>query len=446
MKRLCLIASLAFLGPASALRGAPGDLDPTFDTGSSGGGFAPGIIRAVVPLPDGKVIVGGGVDEIGATEVNGIARLNADGTVDSTFTSATDFGAAVVSIVLQTDGKILVGGTFSTINGTSRHGVARLNPDGSLDNGFDPGTGGRRGFSAGRVWSLAEQTDGKVLVGGAFTTFNGGARNLIARLQEDGSLDSTFNPGTGQDGTISSIAVQTDDKVLVGGNFTIDNGMNELGIARLNTDGSVDSTFNDGIGGGYVVNSIAVQTDGKVLVGGYEAGMTQGLIARLNMDGTLDSTFNPGTETGHLANSIAVQADGKVLVGGYEAGTTKGLIARLNSDGSLDSTFGVEADDLIWSVVVEAGGNVLAGGDFGAINGVSQVYVARLFGGPMAGAPVSLIIQKASNHVVVGWTNGEFSLQSARFVSGPYTNVSGATSPYTNSITGTQQYFLLKHD
>jgi uncharacterized delta-60 repeat protein len=444
MKRSFLTALLACLGPVSALRGAPGDVDPAFSTGRSGGGFVPGVVRALVAQPDGKVIVGGGIDEIAGKEVNAIGRLNADGTVDSTFNPGTGANGSVVSIVLQTDGKLLVGGWFTTINETSRRGVARLNTDGDLDNTFDPGTGGKRGFSVGRVWSVAVQTDGKVLVGGAFTTFNDTSRNLIARLMDDGSLDSTFNPGTWADGTVLSIVMQRDGKVLVGGNLTTSNGANGVGIARLNTDGSLDSKFNPGMGAGDVVNSMAVQPDGKVVLGGFEAGMMAGLIARLNTDGSLDSTFNPGTGAGHLVNSVALQTDGKVLVAGYEAGTKKGFIDRLNADGSLDSTFsrGVGADDLLWSVVVQADGKLLVGGDFGAINEVSQVYVARLFGSPIVIVP-SLSIEKAGNKVLLRWTNGPLSLQSAPFVTGPYSNLSGATSPYTNEITGAQRYFLL---
>jgi uncharacterized delta-60 repeat protein len=449
MKRCFQIALLTCLGPASALRAAPGDVDLAFDTGRSGGGFTPGIVRALAAQPDGKVIVGGGVKEIGTTEVNGIARLNADGTVDSTFNSGTGTDGSIVSIVLQSDGKALVGGWFTTINGTSRHGIARLNTDGGLDNTFDAGTGGKRGFSVGRVWSVALQPDSKVLVGGAFTTFNGTTRNLIARLNEDGSVDSTFNPGTGPNGTIVSIGLQADGKLLVGGKFTTSSGTNGIAIARLNADGSVDSTFNDGTGADGTVVSIAVQTDGKVVVGGFEVGTSKGLIARLNADGSLDSTFNPGTGADSEIWSVAVQADGKVVLGGHFttiSGIKRNYIARLNADGSLDTTFdpGTGADDLVWSVAVQADSKVLVGGDFGAINGVSQVYVARLLGGPLAVPPISLNIQKASNQVLVSWTNGAFSLQSAPFVIGTYTNVPGATSPYTNPITGSQQYFRLK--
>ncbi len=445
MKRCFLIALLTSLGPASALWGAPGDVDPAFNTGHSGGGLAPGIVRVVVPLPDGKVLIGGGVDNIGQTTVHGIARLNADGTVDSTFIADAGFAGSVVSMVLQTDNQMLVGGSFSAINETTKHGVARLNMDGSVDNTFDPGTGGKRGFSASRVWCVAVQTDGKALVGGAFTSFNDTDRNLIARLNVDGSVDDTFNPDTGADGTIVTVAVQTDGQVLAGGNFTTSDGATALGIARLNTDGSVDSTFNPGTAADHVVNSIAVQTDGKIVVGGSDSGITEGWIARLDTDGGLDSTFDPAMEAGHVVNSVAVQADGKVLAGGYDAETKNGWVERLNTDGSLDGTFsaGVGADDLVWSVAVQPDGDVLVGGDFGAFNGVSQVYVARLFGSPVTVAP-SLKIQKAGNHVLLSWTDQALFLQAAPVVTGPYTNVTAATSPYTNVLSGTQQYFLLR--
>lgn len=444
MNRSLLTALVASLTPVNDLQAAPGDVDTTFDTGREGSGFTPGIVQTIAALPDGKVLIGGGIYELGDTEIHGLTRLNPDGSVDSTFNPGTGANGTVASLVRLADGKVLVGGSFTTMNETSRRGVARLNPDGGLDDTFDPGSGARRGFNVGRVWSIAVQPDGKVLAGGAFSTFDDTARNLIARLLPEGSLDSTFDPGEWAEGTILSVAVQSDGKVLAGGDLTLADDASKIGIARLNTNGSWDSTFHPGAGGGAEVQSIVVQPDGKIVLGGFNAGRTEGVLARLNADGSLDSTFNPGTVTSQLVHSVALQTDGKVLVGGYEAGTRRGFVDRLNADGSLDSTFnrGAGADDLVWSVVVQPDGNLLVGGDFGSLNGTFQVYVVRVFGSPAVTLP-SLSIERVSDHVLVRWTNPAFILQSAPLVNGPYSTVSGATSPYTSEITGPQRYFVL---
>jgi len=175
-----------------------------------------------------------------------------DGTNNTVFTTA-----------LQPDGKVIIGGQFTTYNGTARNCIARLNADGSLDATFNPGSG-----ADGTVLTTALQPDGKVIIGGFFTTYNGTARNRIARLNADGSLDATFNPGSGASHTVRTIALQPDGKVIIGGNFTTYNGTARARMARLNADGSLDATFNPGLGADGTVRTIALQPDGKVIIGG----------------------------------------------------------------------------------------------------------------------------------------------------------------------------------
>ena len=194
-----------------------------------------------------------------------LGRFNADGSLDGSFglvIGDRDSGSAN-ALAVQPDGKVLVGGTFFSINGTNRHGIARLNANGSLDNSFNPGTGAN-----GNVSSLALQPDGKILVGGSFASINGANRNGIARLNADGSVDGSFNSGTGVNGTVHSVALQRDGKVLIGGLFTSVNGTNRNQLARLNASGSLDGNFNPGTGPDRVVRSIALQPDGNVLIGG----------------------------------------------------------------------------------------------------------------------------------------------------------------------------------
>ena len=171
----------------------------------------------------------------------------------------------------------------------------------------------------GQVGVIVVQSDGKILIGGQFTTLspNGGAaitRNRIARLNADGTLDTSFNPSANN--YVRSIALQADGKILVGGYFTSIGGATRHRIARLNANGTLDTSF-DPNANNYVF-SIAVQANGKILAGGYFTsigGVTRNRIARLNADGTLDTSFNPSAN--NYVRSIALQADGKILVGGY---------------------------------------------------------------------------------------------------------------------------------
>jgi uncharacterized delta-60 repeat protein len=166
-------------------------------------------------------------------------------------------------VAVQADGKIVMGGFFTSINGTERNCIARLNADGSLDSRFDPGTGANDS-----IYSVAVQADGKIVLGGDFFTINGTTRNHIARLDADGSLDDTFDPGTGADDRVNSVSVQTDGKIVLGGEFYSINDTERYFIARLNTDGSLDATFDPGTGLNNTVYSVAAQANGKLILGG----------------------------------------------------------------------------------------------------------------------------------------------------------------------------------
>jgi uncharacterized delta-60 repeat protein len=374
-----------------------GELDTTFNFGRTHGFFTdpanpqPGEgannpVYSLARQPDGKVLIGGFFTSYNGTSRNRIARLNVDGSPDTTFNPGTGADSWVRSLALQPDGKVLIGGEFSSYNGTARNRIARLNADGSLDTTFNPGTGA--GGSVPVVWSLSLQPDGKVLIGGEFSSYNGTPRNFIARLNADGSLDATFNPGTGADDWVYSLTLQPDGKVLIGGGFTSYNGTTRNRIARLNTNGSLDVPFNPGTGANFPVSSLGLQPDGKVLIGGgftsYN-GMARNRIARLNADGSLDATFNPGTGVGgsFAVFSLAVQPDGKVMIGGWFTsynGTSRNHIARLNADGSLDTTFnpGTGANFPVSSLGLQPDGKVLIGGGFTSYNGTSRNRIARL--------------------------------------------------------------------
>ena len=405
---------------------ADGSGDVGFDRGTG----ANGIVHAVARQADGKLLVGGAFTMIGGVTRNRIARLNADGSLDTDFNPGTGANDLVLSIVLQSDGKVLIGGAFTTVNGATRYRIARLNTGGSLDNSFipvvnsnvrgiafqtnnstiliggdfttvnstthnriarlnldgtldttsDPGTGANN-----IVYSVVLQPDGKMLIGGAFTTINGTSRNRIARLNADCSLDISFNPGTGANNTVRSVALQPDGKVLMGGDFTTTDGVPRSRIARLNADGSPDYTFDLGSGANSTVYSVVFQADDKVLIGGAFTMVNdfpRGYVARLNSNGSVDGDFIPDTSPNGTIRSVAVQC-GRLLIGGEFTGvhgTSRNRIARLNADGSLDGSFnpGPGANNTVYAVVCQSDGKVIIGGDFTTIAGITRNRIARL--------------------------------------------------------------------
>ncbi|MFN0130340.1 MAG: cadherin-like beta sandwich domain-containing protein [Verrucomicrobiales bacterium] len=306
-------------------------------------------VTCVAFQPDGKILIGGWFLNVNGQARTRIVRLLPNGSVESTatFNPGTGANSGVESIAVQADGKIVLGGFFTSVNGQPRNSVARLHADGTLESSatFNPGTGAN-----GAVRSVVVQPDGKILLGGWFTSVNGQTRNYLARLHADGTLESTatFNPGTGAGPIgffVNCVAVQADGKILVGGQFATFNGQPRNRIARLLADGTLESTatFNIGTGaenGFYGVQSLAVQADGKILLGGEFTsvnGQPRSGIARLHPDGSVENTvtFDPGTGVGGTVYSVALQADGKIVLGGeFTAvyGQPRNNLARLGND------------------------------------------------------------------------------------------------------------------
>ena len=348
-----------------------GAIDPAFTSGVNG------TVIAIAVQSDGQILIGSDF-----TTYNRIARLNADGSLDNSFDVGSGVGSVgmsyVNSIVIQSDGQILIGGLFTAYNGQPRNNIVRLNANGSLDESFNDGSGVN-----GALTCIAVQSDGKIVIGGLFTT----PRNRIARLNADGSLDTTFlNTGTGASATVSSIAIQSDGKILIGGLFTTYNGQSRTRIARLNADGSLDATFVVGTGANDNVRSISLQTDGKILIGGLFTtynNQSQNCIARLNADGSLDNSFNVGSGANNSVYVISLQTDGKILIGGEFTtynGTSRNRIARLNADGSLDNSFDVGSgtSNSVRSIELQNDGKILIGGVFTTYNELSAPYIARI--------------------------------------------------------------------
>jgi uncharacterized delta-60 repeat protein len=373
---------------AAGADGAAGALDQ---------GFAPrvvtprGDVRAIALQPDGKAVIGGDFLWIDGTSRHRIARLEADGTVDTTFDPGTGADNSVYALALQPDGKIIVGGTFGSIDGIAREGIARLNADGTLDTAFDP-------RMEGNVYTLAVQPDGAVLVGGGFSIIAGAERSCIARLEPNGAVDAEFLPlRTSSPGTqtyfreVYALVLQPDGKVLAGGTLSQDNGTdpNLSNVVRLNADGTLDPSFDADTGANSFVWAIVLQVDGKVILGGRFTsvnGIARGHLARLDADGQVDASFDPISYVWQPITEVlalALQPDGKLIIGGdfksISRGVTKHRIARLNRDGSVDPTFaGKGADLTVRALAQRPDGSVVVGGLFGRIHDADRECIAEL--------------------------------------------------------------------
>jgi uncharacterized delta-60 repeat protein len=333
-------------------------------------------VRALAVQSDGKILLGGLFTTVGSPAVttNHFARLNADGTLDTGFSpnvTGLNVNPDVYAVAVQSDGKIVIGGNFTTVGGVTRNRVARLNSDGSLDTNFNPNVDGN-------VYAVAVQSDGKIVIGGSFTTVGGVTRNRVARLNSlNGSLDTSFGDPYIGGVSVDAVAVQSDGKVIAGGTFTSVGAwfLTQTYLARLNSDGNRDTAFNSNVGGGAGsavngwVKTVAVQSDGKIVVGGYftsVGGTARNRVARLNSNGSVDPSFNPNVD-GNV-NAMVVQSDGKIVIGGEftsVGGTTRNRVARLNSNGSVDTSIDPNVDRTVRAMVVQSDGKIVVGGGSG---------------------------------------------------------------------------------
>ena len=286
-------------------------------------------------------MVGGNLGSYNGTSANKIIRLNPDGSIDSSFVTGTGFNSIVEEITVQSDGKIVVGGGFTGYNGTSANRIIRLNADGSVDTSFVSGFGFNN-----FVFSIIIQSDGKILVGGSFDDYNGMSENKIIRLNSDGSKDTSFVIGTGFNGDILSVAIQTDGKILIGGGFGTYNGTGANNIIRLNSDGSIDTSFVYGSGMVGQVTSVAIQPNGKILVGGeFDSynGTSANKIIQLNSDGSVDTSFVSGTgfSGGKDVGGIIIQSNGSIIIiGSFTTynGISANRIVMFSGSGSYPQT------------------------------------------------------------------------------------------------------------
>ncbi|MDJ1500976.1 T9SS type A sorting domain-containing protein [Xanthocytophaga agilis] len=289
---------------------------------------------------------------------------------DPTFTPIrTEAGSGFAkTFAVQSDKKIIVIGTFDEVNSKVTRQLARLLPDGSIDTTFKV-----THLSFGTFESIAIQADGKILVVGRFTLpFENTSRGL-ARFNTDGTLDDTFNKKVGANGLyIQYVTLQGTDKILITGSFNSFNGKPFSKIAKLNMDGSVDDTFTPITSISGSISKAMVQADNKILIiGDFTSinNLPKKYIARLDKDGSLDENFTPATRTNLLPRYIALQSDQKVIVVGnlqstFTSDPQKQAIERLNIDGTIDYSFTVNElghYDFMEGLTIQPDGKIVVG-------------------------------------------------------------------------------------
>jgi uncharacterized delta-60 repeat protein len=419
---LALIIVLASPGAA-----APGDLDPTFD----GDGKVTthfifnDVAHGVAIQPDGKIVAAGFTVCNPCAEPTeprdfALARYHSDGSLDPTFDGdgrvTTDFGGntdQAFAVAIQGDGKIVAGG-FAAVSGVD-FALARYNTDGSLDPTFD-GDGKVTtdyGFGSSQVYGLAIQADGKIVAAGY------GSSNVqdffLARYSSNGSPDPSFDG----DGKVTflgfgpnhnqahAVAIQTDGKIVAAGCANCSTSSANFALARLNTNGSRDPTFDgeglvttDFLGDEDQALTVAIHADGKIVAAGFSSLSFEETfaLARYNADGSLESTFDgDGRVTTELGNGaraqgVAIQSDGKIVAAGsacafcFPEGADFGL-TRYNLDGSLDSTFSGDgkvmtdfgfANDQAFAVARQSDGKIVAAGVAGGDFALARYKICRV--------------------------------------------------------------------
>ena len=386
-----LLASILSV-PAGHLEAA-GGIDPGFDAKLASGSE----VTSIVVLTSGKILIAGGFSSIAGQTHQGIARLNADGSLDTSFTTQID--GNVYTMLQQPDGKILLGGDFRHVGNQARSLVARITSDGAFDSSFNA----QFSESASSVYALALQSNGQILIGGDFTDIAGQDSYYLVRVSSTGVLDPSFDLQIGGR-FVSMIVKQADGKIVLGGTFTSVAGQLRSNIARLNTNGTLDTSFNPGADG--EVSAFAQQADGTIVLGGNFttiAGHTQLGIARLMLSGTFDTTFMVDSDGPILA--IMVRPDQSLLIGGAFTGinTSERVgLARLNPNGSLTADFDTQVytPGSVWrvrAIAQQADGKVLIGGTFSSVAGQPREAIARLYGSDMPEIALSGLSQAIQN-------------------------------------------------
>ena len=461
-----LVAGSSSAGFTLLRYNSDGSLDTSFNGTGQAVSALGGVAHSVVVQDDGKIVVAGS-----SASDFGLVRYNADGTLDISFGSGgtvmTAIGAGVDgarSVTLQSDGKILVAG-YSRDGTNDDFALVRYNANGSLDTSF--GSGGKltEAFNANNdtANSVVVQSDGKILVAG--TSHDGGFsyQSALVRYNGDGSLDSSFGTGGKQvvavwTDTAGQISLQSDGKILLAG--TAGGFPYDFHVARLNTDGSPDAGFGSGgtvlidIGSFDYGKSVIQQTDGRIVVVGQSRPGSHDAfaVARLEANGALDTSFGVNGKlttdirTGDdVPTQVALQADGKIVVVGssWNGSQYDGALVRYNANGSLDTFSGANSLGGMRAYTEGGAATVL---DSNVLVGDAELSAANNFGGATltlarngganaedlfsATGTLSSIAAASGSVVVGGTTIGSYTKSAGTLV---FTFSASATNTLVNS-------------
>lgn len=353
-------------------------------------------VYAIAKDSAGGFLVAGLFTSASGTNPKRIARFHANGDPDITFNGVVNSSgpdSTVRDLVIHDDGSIVFVGDFTSSGGTTRNRIARLNPNGSLDSGFNPNANGV-------VYAIQKLGSGYI-IGGDFTVVSGSSAQRLTTINAAGSGVPAWAGGA-VNGSVRALVVQPDGKILVGGDFTTARGASRVGLARIDGAGTLDAGFVANANN--TVLAITLQPDGKILVGGSFTtinGLMATRLARLNPDGTLDAGFSAAANL--TVHSIKVLPDSSILCGGSFTtinGVAVNRMARLNPDGSLradspsanGTVYALHADDV----------DVLAGGDFAKVDDVSASRFARMdpYREPSRASVVALLGLRTKNGIV----------------------------------------------
>ena len=334
-----------------------------------------GSVEAVYVQADNKILLGGWFGYFNDTDQSYIARLHPDGSLDETFLPDVDYGVSVIT--QQSDGKILIGGYFSEVEGQARIGIARLNLDGSLDSSFNANLNYPNLYGTyPRVFAIEVLPDGDILIGGEFNEVNTIPHNYIARLNPDGTLDPAFNANFdyGYLNSLKTIAV-SNGQIYAGGEFYVEKEVDGVWIERENlarldlVSGSLDENFDPALQevSAFDVRDLAVQpADGKIVV-------LQGVkVFRLLTSGVLDSIFIDFISGGPV--TVKIKNNNRILVGGY----FDDFLIEFLTDGSQNMDFDPGVNNSVLALAIQPDGKVVLGGEFIMVGGLPRDGIARI--------------------------------------------------------------------
>ncbi|HAJ34478.1 MAG TPA: hypothetical protein DCL15_02120 [Chloroflexi bacterium] len=374
--------------------------------------FAPdvnGPVYAIAVQADGKILIGGSFTQVNGVGQAYLARLWPDGRLDVSFTPSLAKGTAnfvtVYSILLLDNSEILVGGEFGIVNGQQQHDLARFTPTGQSVSGFSSSTdqsavyslaalpggdfvaglflGVRRYDGNGQVIQtlattnnpvrkVAPQSDGRLMVGGSFTTINSSSRPYLARLQSNGALDATFSPSI----TAPAFDIRVvDDGYIVGSGSSNYAGI-FANVLKFTDSGGVLAEFHPPTGSNYT-SAIEVLPDGNILAVGTSA--TPG-VWRLYPGGAYDTAF-PSLAINNYVHALAVLPDGQFVIGGDFTtvnGQPRNRIARLSPQGYLETSMTSAANDVVYAMSARPEGRIIVGGAFTTLDAQPRDALARI--------------------------------------------------------------------